>query len=163
MEKDAELIAKMTVLSSSNGYKSLFQPELIWKGGGGWGPGSPYDKMYNLQTIENTAGEILAVEMITPMIVMSYGVHIVLQTDTDTISVHLGPGWFIENQDVKMAPRDKVEIKGSRITFEDKPAIIAAEVKKGDEVLMLRDAGGHPVWSGWRRREQFENNDGDLG
>lgn len=162
MEKDAELIARMTVLSSFNGYESLAQPEIIWKGGGEWGPGSPYDKMYNLQTIENTAGEILAVEMITPMIVMSYGVHIVLQTDTDTISVHLGPGWFIENQDVKMVPRDKVEIKGSRITFEGKPVIIAAEIKKGDEVLMLRDAGGYPVWSGWRRSEHLEHNDSDL-
>ena len=45
----------------------------------------------------------------------------------------MGPGWFIENQDIKIEPKDKVEVKGSRITFEGKPAIIAAEVKKGDE------------------------------
>jgi hypothetical protein len=25
------------------------------------------------------------------------------------------------------------------------------EVKKGDEVLKLRDDTGFPVWSGWRR------------
>jgi hypothetical protein len=162
MEKEAELIARMTVLSSFAGYESLNQPEIIWKGGGQWGPGTPYDMMYDLNTIENTAGEVLAVELITPMIVMSYGVHIILQTDTDTISVHLGPGWFIENQDVKIAPRDKIEIKGSRITFEDKPTIIAAEVTTGDGVLMLRDAGGYPAWSGWRRSEHFENNGGDL-
>jgi hypothetical protein len=43
-------------------------------------------------------------------------------------------------------------MKGSRITFGVKPAIIAAEVKKGDEVLKLRDDSGFPVWSGWRRR-----------
>jgi hypothetical protein len=36
--------------------------------------------------------------------------------------------------------------------FEGKPAIIAAEVKKDDEVLTLRDASGFPAWSGWRRR-----------
>jgi hypothetical protein len=45
-----------------------------------------------------------------------------------------------------------VEVKGSRVTFEGKPAIIAAEVKKGDEVLKLRDENGFPMWSGWRRR-----------
>ena len=163
MENDVELIARMTVLSSFNGYESLAQPELIWKGGGEWGPGTPYDKMYDLQTIENIFGEVLAVEIITPMIVMSYGVHIVLQTDTDTISVHLGPGWFIENQDVKLTPRDKIEIQGSRIIFEGKPTIIAAEIKKGDEVLMLRDAGGYPVWSGWRLRKQFADKDCDVG
>ena len=49
------------------------------------------------------------------------------------------------------SPKDSVEIKGSRVTFEGKPAIIAAEVKKGGETLTLRDDAGLPVWSGWRR------------
>jgi len=31
------------------------------------------------------------------------------------------------------------------------PAVIAAEVKKGDIVLKLRDDNGIPVWSGWRK------------
>jgi hypothetical protein len=52
---------------------------------------------------------------------------------------------------VKIEPKDKVEVTGSRITFDGKPAIIAAEVKKGDEALKLRDDNGFPVWSGWRR------------
>ncbi len=64
----------------------------------------------------------------------------------------MGPGWFIENQDIKIEPKDKVEVKGSRITFEGTPAIIAAEVKKGDDILILRDENGFPAWSGWRRR-----------
>jgi hypothetical protein len=29
-------------------------------------------------------------------------------------------------------------------------AIIAAEIRKGDEALMLRDANGSPMWAGWR-------------
>jgi hypothetical protein len=53
---------------------------------------------------------------------------------------------------VKIEAKDKVEVKGSKITFGGKPAIIAIEVKKGDEVLKLRDDAGFPVWSGWRRR-----------
>ena len=48
-------------------------------------------------------------------------------------------------------PKDRVSIKGSRVTFDGKPAIIAADVKKGDNVLKLRDANGRPVWAGWRR------------
>ena len=75
-----------------------------------------------------------------------------VKTAKGEISVHLGPAFFIENQDVKIEPKDKVEVKGSRITFDGKPAIIATEVKKGDEVLKLRDNAGFPVWSGWRRR-----------
>ena len=83
---------------------------------------------------------------------MNPGIHAVVKTDEEMISVHLGPEWYIENQDISINPKDKIEVKGSRITFEGKPAIIAAEVKKGDEVLTLRDASGFPAWSGWRRR-----------
>jgi hypothetical protein len=75
-----------------------------------------------------------------------------VKTDKETISVHLGPSWYLENQDVKIEPKDRVEVKGSRVTFAGNPAMIAAEVKKGDEVLKLRDDNGFPVWSGWRRR-----------
>jgi hypothetical protein len=83
---------------------------------------------------------------------MGAGIHMILNIGKETISVHLGPSWYLENQDVKIEPKDKVEVKGSKITFGGKPAIIAEEVKKGDEVLKLRDDSGFPVWSGWRRR-----------
>jgi hypothetical protein len=108
--------------------------------------------MYNPQTVETITGEVVSVDRVTPIKGMSYGVHILVKTGKETIAVHLGPGWYIENQDVEIAREDKIEVKGSRITFEDKPALIAAEVKKGDDVLTLRDANGVPVWSGWRRR-----------
>ena len=83
---------------------------------------------------------------------MSAGIHMNVKTDKETIAVHLGPSWYLENQDLKIEPKDKVEVKGSKIIFDGKPAIIAAEVRKGDEVLRLRDDAGFPVWSGWRRR-----------
>jgi hypothetical protein len=83
---------------------------------------------------------------------MSSGVHLMVKTDKGTLSVHLGPAWYIENQDVTIEPKNKVEIKGSRITYDGKPAVIAAEIKKGDEILQLRDDKGYPLWSGWRRR-----------
>ena len=121
-------------------------------GGGGWGAGSQYNRLYNTNTVETVSGEVIAVNHITPTNGMSYGVHLELKTEKEMVSVHLGPGWFIENQDITIEPKDKVEIKGSRVTFDGKPAIIAAEVKKGDEVLKLRDQNGVPVWAGWRRR-----------
>jgi hypothetical protein len=52
---------------------------------------------------------------------------------------------------VKIEPKDKVEIKGSRVTLQGQPALIAAEVKKGDGVLKLRDDAEVPMWAGWRR------------
>jgi hypothetical protein len=92
-----------------------------------------------------------SVDKITPMRGMYYGIHLMVKTDKETIAVDLGPGWYIERLDTKIENGDKVEVKGSRVTFAGKPAIIAAEVKKGDNVLTLRDNTDIPAWSGWRR------------
>lgn len=153
MKKSMTFITVITLLSIACTTEAIAQQGMMWKGGGGWGPESPYARMYNPQAVEIITGEVVSVGKIThPMKGMSYGVHLVVKTDKETIPVHLGPGWYIENQDVKIGPKDRVEVKGARITFEGKPALIAAEVKKGDEVLTLRNADGFPVWSGWRRR-----------
>jgi len=127
-------------------------PAMMWRGSGGWGLGTQYNRMYDPKTVETISGEITAVDRITPAKGMSGGIHMNVTTNKETISVHLGPGFYIENQDVKLEAKDKVEVKGSRITFGGKPVIIAAEVKKGDEVLKLRDDAGFPVWIAWRRR-----------
>jgi hypothetical protein len=133
---------------------SFAQPKggMMWRGSGGWGPNTQYNRMYDPKSVETISGEVSSVDRITPGKGMSGGIHMLVKTDKDTVSVHLGPSWYIENQDVKIEPKDKVEVKGSRITFGGKPAMIAMEVKKGDEVLKLRDDNGYPVWSGWRRR-----------
>ena len=124
---------------------------LRWSGSGGWGPGSPYQRLYDPSTVETVTGTVQSVDRIAPTRGMSYGVHILLKTEKETIPVHLGPAWYIERLDTKLEKGDKVEVKGSKITFNGKPAIIAAEVKKGDSVLILRDSSGVPAWAGWRR------------
>jgi hypothetical protein len=131
---------------------SFAQRGMRWRGSGGWGGGTQYGRMYDTKTVETLVGKVVRVERITPTKGMSYGVHAMVITEKETVSVHLGPGWYIENQDIKIEPKDEVQVKGSRITFQGKPAIIAAEVKKGDEILELRNESGFPVWSGWRRR-----------
>ena len=98
------------------------------------------------------SGEVVSVGHFTPMRGMHHGVHMMVKTDKETVSVHLGPVWYIENQDVKIEPKERVEVKGSRIDLAGEQAIIASEVRKGDQVLKLRDEDGFPAWSGWRRR-----------
>ncbi len=124
-----------------------------WRGGRDCGPGGPCCGMFNQETDETISGEVVSVDKIIHRKGMSsYGVHLIVKTDEETVPVHLGPGWYIENQDITIEPNDKVEIKGSRITFNGKPAIIAHEVKKEEEILVLRDENGYPAWSGWRQR-----------
>lgn len=123
-----------------------------WEGSGGWGPGAKYCAMYDVNTVATISGVVEKVERFTPEKGMGQGIHLLVKTDAETLSVHLGPKWFLEKQDIKIEAKDQVEVKGSRITFNGKPAIIAATVKKGDETLVLRDDAGIPVWAGWRKR-----------
>jgi hypothetical protein len=128
------------------------QSGVRWRGSQGWGRGSDYARLYDAKTVETVKGEVVSVQTFTPGKGMGYGVHLQLKTDKETLSVHLGPNWYIENQDTKIEANDVVEVRGSRVTFEGKPTLIAAEVKKGEETLRLRDQDGYPAWAGWRRR-----------
>jgi hypothetical protein len=152
MMKIKVLITVAATLSLLLPTESFAQPRMRMHGSGGWGAGQHYSRMYNPQSVETLKGEVVSVNKITPARGMSQGVHLILKTAKETISVHLGPGWYIENQDIQIQPKDKIEVTGSRITFTGKPAIIATSVKKGNEILTLRDANGFPSWSGWRQR-----------
>jgi hypothetical protein len=125
--------------------------KMMGKGSGGWGANSAYCRMYDPKTVETVSGTIEKIETITPMKGMSIGKHLILKTDKETISVHLGPSWYLDAQDTQLVVGDKIEVKGSRIAYEGNPAIVAEEIKKGDEILKLRDENGFPAWAGWRR------------
>lgn len=115
-------------------------------------PGSQTKGNYNPQTVETVSGVVATVDRVSPAEGSSYGVHLTLKTDTETISVHLGPAWHIERQEIKIAAGDQIEVQGSRITHEGKPAIIAAVVTKGNQQLRLRNANGIPLWSGGKHK-----------
>ena len=122
------------------------------RGSGGWGMGTPYQGMYNPANLETFSGEVIGLEQTVPMKRMNQGIALVVKTEKETVTVHLGPSWYMERLDAKIVKGDQVEVKGVRTTLVGKPVIIAAEVKKGDNVLVLRDATGVPVWAGWGRR-----------
>lgn len=118
----------------------------------GWGPGSRYGRMYDLKSVETISGKVLSVGTFKPREGEYYGVHVQLASVKETLSVHLGPGWFITNQDFKLNPGDMVEVTGSRIVYEGKPAIIASRLRKDEKELLLRDENGIPYWHAYRRR-----------
>ncbi|MFO0753114.1 MAG: hypothetical protein U0411_07315 [Thermodesulfovibrionales bacterium] len=107
-------------------------------------------RMYNPATVETVTGTVESVEKVPSGKGGRYGIHLTLKTDKETIPIDLGPGWYIEKLDTKIEKGDTVEVKGSRVTQGGKPAIVAAEVKKGGTVISLRDEQGVPKWS--RRR-----------
>lgn len=97
-------------------------------------------------------GEVLSIEKVACGQGRHHGVNLLLKTAKGKLAVHLGPTWFVDSQRTKFAPHDVVEVAGSRVTFDGKAALIATEIRKGNERLRLRTPDGTPLWVESRAR-----------
>lgn len=110
-----------------------------------------YQREYNMDSVETIEGEVVEVTYNpSRRNTARMGVHMMVATDSDTMPVHLGPVWYMQQQEQQMKKGDKVTITGSRITFDGAPALVAGSVKRNQMTLQLRDQNGYPVWRGWR-------------
>jgi hypothetical protein len=102
-------------------------------------------KVHNVETL---TGKVVSVNRHTPKKAgKPERVNLVLQTDQGAVRVLLGPANYFDQQAVKLAPGDQVEVKGVKVSRAKRPMFVASEVKKGDQVLKLRDdATGRPLW-----------------
>jgi len=108
-----------------------------------------YDRLFNPQTVEVLKGQVVSVDAFSPgkgHQVLTSHVTMRLKTDKETIEVYLGPQPYLDKQMVKLAAKDQVMVKGSRVTYEGKPLIIAMGVRKGRQGMRLRNEQGTPVW-----------------
>jgi hypothetical protein len=64
------------------------------------------------------------------------------------IEVHVGPASFVSSKNITFAKGDALTVVGSKVTMAGQDVVVAREIKKGDQVLTLRDANGFPLWSG---------------
>lgn len=145
----------MTVITLACGLLPV--PYVRAQGGWKWRSmqerGMGLGRLYDLRTVEIVSGKVTAVESILlPKGGASGWRRISLETDRGILPVILGPAWYLEQQNFTLAPGDFLEIEGSRVTFQDKPCLMAARVKKGQTVLRLRDKTGLPAWGGPKRR-----------
>ena len=117
------------------------------RGGMGWG------QRYDPQTVQTITGKVTAIDRLAPAKGPGFGwQRVTVQTGQEAIPVILCPVWYLEQQKFTLGPGDALEVRGSRVTVEERPYLIAAEVKKGKKTLKLRDQDGLPLWSGRIRR-----------
>lgn len=112
-------------------------------------PAAPkMDKLYNPQAAVTLTGKVVSVNRhAVKKAGKAARVTMVLQTDKGAVKVHLGPADYYDQQTLKLAPGDQVEVKAVKITRPKGAIFSAGEVRKGDQVLKLRDdATGLPLW-----------------
>jgi DNA/RNA endonuclease YhcR with UshA esterase domain len=63
-----------------------------------------------------------------------------------TIEIHLAPATFMKQYEMVINKGDNIEIQGSKILFEGKPALLAKTVAIDRTTYTFRDAAGKPLW-----------------
>jgi hypothetical protein len=112
------------------------------------GPGGRgYQRLYDTTTVQTVRGEVVAVDKFTGARGIGAGMHLTLRSDSGSVSVHLGPDWYLDKQSVKIGKGDKITVTGSRIVLQGKSVLVASVVQEGEKTLNLRDRQGYPLWS----------------
>jgi hypothetical protein len=124
----------------------VFAQPVVAQGGRGQG-----GRNYNPKTEATMSGTIDEVVHMPAPGRGSGGLHLMLHTDTGVFDVHLGPAWYVDPK-MSFAKGDALTVTGSRVVMAKQEVVIARTVKKGDEVLTLRDEQGFPLWAGRGRR-----------
>jgi len=107
---------------------------------------------YDPSQVEIVSGEVAAVKDIETRNGKTSGVGLELNTGGQNLLVYLGPHIYVDLQNVRIVPGDKVEVKGVQTVLDGQIIYLAGEVRKGDEVLKLRDDKGAPLWTGTKQR-----------
>jgi hypothetical protein len=76
-------------------------------------------------------------------------VHLMLTTDKGPLDVMIAPEQFLKEMEISFAKGDKVEILGFQVLAEGAPLLLAREVTRNGDIMLMRDDFGKPVWLGW--------------
>ena len=105
-------------------------------------------RFYSSATETTVAGTVEEVNTVSLPGRGSGGLHLMLNTSSGRVEVHVGPTWYVSSRNVTFAKGDAVTLIGSKVTISGREVLIAREITKGQQVLTLRAANGTPAWSG---------------
>ncbi len=100
--------------------------------GDGTGVPSP---QANVGTLETLSGTVVSFD----------GNLITFDTDQGTVTVQLGNSYFVEGLGISLEPGDEIEVTGF---WEDDTTFAAQQIVAGDDVFVLREETGRPLWAG---------------
>jgi hypothetical protein len=124
----------------------LLMVSIIFLAGPVWAQPHIYG-MQNLTTIEGKVERIQYFPTLGPGGIPGGGTSlgVVLKTNQGSITIHLGPPWYLSRQNFSINAGDNLRVIGSRAPLSS-AAIVAREVTKNGMTLKLRDRQGVPVW-----------------
>jgi hypothetical protein len=76
-------------------------------------------------------------------------VHVTLKNDKGLLDVMVAPEKFLREMEITFAKGETIEVVGSQLTVDGNPLMLAREVTRNGDVMVMRDEKGKPVWVGW--------------
>ena len=120
--------------------------------GGGLRTGRGMGAMrYNPQTVTTIKGTVES--LAAPQTRRMRHESLVVKTDQGSITVHLGPAWYMSQNQMIFNPGDAVEVTGSQMQAAGGAILVAKEVTVKGKTLELRDDQGLPLWRGQGRQQ----------
>lgn len=77
--------------------------------------------------------------------------HLLGKVGTEIVDVYLCPSSFLNEMGVSFSKGDEIAVTGSKVKQEGADLVLAREVVRGNDTLVLRDEKGNPVWSRQRK------------
>lgn len=99
------------------------------------------------RTTEKTySGRVDAVSLHECEICKGMELTVFLKNDGGRLEVRLGPKAFFEKHDFVISRGDTITVTGLRYTERGKDILLANEIRKGGDHLVLRGKNGRPAW-----------------
>ena len=73
--------------------------------------------------------------------------HLLVKVGAETFDVYLCPKAFLDDMGVNFNQGEEIVLTGSRIKQGEAELILAREVVRGNDALVLRDEKGNPIWN----------------
>ena len=108
---------------------------------------------YDLSAETTLTGTVADVVTTTPAgrgMGMGGGLHLTLDTSSGPMDVHVGPLSFVSSKNITFSKGDAVTVVGATLATSGQTVVVAREIRKGEQVLKLRDEKGLPLWRGPR-------------
>jgi len=103
---------------------------------------------YDLHTETKTKGVVDEVKLL-PLRVRKDFTELIIKSGDDKIHIYMCPKPFLEEMGLSFSKGDEIAVTGSKVKQETADVILARELVRGADTVLLRDDKGNPVWD-WR-------------
>lgn len=106
-----------------------------------------YSRKFDKSSVEEVEGKVESVLYKGRENGEDLGVELLLKVGEELLPVHVGPAWYMDNQNERIHAGDKLKVRGSRVIYDKTPVMVAESITAGNKSFRLRDEDGHPLWS----------------